>query len=215
MDIAEHAMPGQAGSTFPGFFDEAPRIRVRDPLAAFLGAAEDGIIEYTYADAVKLAGHSCPTVAGAYLMCRAALAELFADELPERGAVRVSFREAQDTGVTGVMANVASLVTGAAGAGGFKGIGGRFDRRHLLTFSAGHSGEMRVERTDLRDAVEVAYRPEIVPAAPRMRELLERIAAGSASDAERREFGVLWQERVKRILLDFADHPELVVLTPA
>lgn len=31
-----------------------------DPLAEFLGAAEGGLIEYGYADAVKLAGHSCP-----------------------------------------------------------------------------------------------------------------------------------------------------------
>jgi hypothetical protein len=26
---------------YPGFFDAAPRIAVRDPLAAFLGAADD------------------------------------------------------------------------------------------------------------------------------------------------------------------------------
>lgn len=58
---------------FPDFFEAAPRITVRDPLARFLGAAEDGIIEYRYADAVRLAGHSCPTVASAYLMTRAAL----------------------------------------------------------------------------------------------------------------------------------------------
>ena len=58
---------------FPEFFESAPRITVRDPLARFLGAVEDGIIEYTYSDAVKLAGHSCPTVASAYLMTRAAM----------------------------------------------------------------------------------------------------------------------------------------------
>ena len=53
---------------FPEFFDSAPVVRVRDPLAAFLGAARDGVLEYRYADAVKLAGHSCPTVASAFLM---------------------------------------------------------------------------------------------------------------------------------------------------
>ncbi|SBT03218.1 hypothetical protein ACCAA_10140 [Candidatus Accumulibacter aalborgensis] len=52
---------------FPEFFDSAPRIAVRDPLARFLGAAAEGIIEYAYSDAVKLAGHSCPTVASARL----------------------------------------------------------------------------------------------------------------------------------------------------
>ena len=47
--------------TFPTFFAQAPTVRVRDPLARFLGAAAGGILEYHYADAVRLAGHSCPT----------------------------------------------------------------------------------------------------------------------------------------------------------
>lgn len=54
--------------TFPDFFTQAPILRVRDPLAQFLGAARNGILEYHYADAVHLAGHSYPTVAGAYLL---------------------------------------------------------------------------------------------------------------------------------------------------
>ena len=41
---------------YPGFFDEAPRLTLYDPLSAFLGAIEDGLVEYTYVDAVKLAG---------------------------------------------------------------------------------------------------------------------------------------------------------------
>lgn len=53
---------------FPEFFDTTPRIIVRDPLARFPGAADGGVIEYGYADVVRLAGHSCPTVASAYLM---------------------------------------------------------------------------------------------------------------------------------------------------
>lgn len=46
--------------TFPAFFDEAPVIRVRDGLAKLLGTATDGVIEYSYADAARLAGHSAP-----------------------------------------------------------------------------------------------------------------------------------------------------------
>lgn len=60
----------------PAFFDAVPAIFVVDPLADALGAVEGGLIEYRYIDAVKLAGHSCPTVAGAWLMTRAALARL-------------------------------------------------------------------------------------------------------------------------------------------
>src|SRR5574337_723501 len=69
----------------PAFFDAAPTITAVDPLAEALGAAEGGVIEYRYVDAVKLAGHSCPTVAGAWLMTRAALAQLYRDQLPRRG----------------------------------------------------------------------------------------------------------------------------------
>ncbi len=98
---------------FPEFFDAAPRITVRDPLARFLGAAEDGVVEYTYTDTVKLAGHSCPTVASAYLMTRAAMRALYPSAVPERGGIRVELRGDRLEGVTGVVANVASFLTGA------------------------------------------------------------------------------------------------------
>ena len=74
----------------PAFYSHAPRVLVRDPLAELLGAADGGLIEYGYADAVRLAGHSCPTVAGAYLMARAGLRTLYPDTLPERGGVVVT-----------------------------------------------------------------------------------------------------------------------------
>ena len=70
---------------FPGFFVEAPTISLRDPLAQFLGVSKSGMITYAYADAVKLAGHSCPTVAGAYLMVRRGLQYLYGNEIPEGG----------------------------------------------------------------------------------------------------------------------------------
>ena len=59
---------------FPDFFAEVPVLTLRDGLAQLLGASDDGVIEYHYADAVRLAGHSCPTVAGGWLSVRAALA---------------------------------------------------------------------------------------------------------------------------------------------
>ena len=53
-------------TTFPAFFEQVPGITVHDPLADLLGAAQGGLVHYGYADAVRLAGHSCPTVASAY-----------------------------------------------------------------------------------------------------------------------------------------------------
>src|SRR5690606_30927016 len=109
---------------FPAFYAEAPRITMRDPLAAFLGAADEGLIEYSYADAVRVAGHSCPTVAGTWLMARGALVALYAGEVPERGALEVIMGAPEDEGTTGVMAQVFTLLTGATAGNGFHGIGG-------------------------------------------------------------------------------------------
>ena len=195
---------------YPPFFDAVTRITLHDPLAALLGAADRGLIEYGYVDAVKLAGHSCPTVAGAYLMTLKALARLYPDSTPERGGVRVEFGSAQAEGVTGVIAAVTGLLTGAAGEGGFKGLGGRFSRRNLLAFSAGTEMDVRFTRLDTGARVQVAYHPEIVAPPPELAPLMQSLLAGTASDTERTEFGRLWQMRVKRILIDHCDDPALV-----
>jgi formylmethanofuran dehydrogenase subunit E len=202
-----HHRPG-----FPDFAEAAPRIRVRDPLAAFLGAAEDGVIEYQYADVIKLAGHSCPTVASAYLMARAALRALYPDTLPERGGVRVELPDPASEGVSGVIGNVIGMITGAAGEGGFHGIGSRFDRRDLLAYGGDVAGQVRVSRLDSGAAVSVSVRTELIPVDPRMRQLLPRCVAGAADAAEAAAFRALWQDRVRRLLIDHADDPEVVVV---
>jgi hypothetical protein len=193
------------------FFDAAPRIRMRDPLAAFLGTS--GIFEYSYLDVVKLAGHSCPTVAGTFLMLRAGLADLYGSDLPERGAIQVLFPDAVESGVTGVMANVAALVTGARDHDGFHGIGGRFDRNGLLHFSADTGATMALRRLDSGRRVDIAYHPEIVQADPAMRPLLQRCAMDAADDEEKQEFGRLWQDRVRRILTEHHDDSALIRIT--
>lgn len=200
--------------SFPEFFDAVPRLTLHDPLAEILGAAANGLIQYGYTDAVKLAGHSCPTVAGAYLMTLKALAKLYPDCRPERGGIKVELKAAQADGVAGVTAAVASLLTGAAGEGGFKGLAGRFNRRNLLLFAAAIEAELCFTRLDTGTRVAVAYHPEVVPAPPELQELMPKLLAGTASAAETTEFGRLWQLRVKRILIDHFDDPELVTLTP-
>lgn len=198
----------------PDFFDQVPRIALRDPLLEFLDAFSGGVVEYGYVDAVKLAGHSCPTVAGAYLMTAKALAALYGDAVPERGAVRAEFRDDATDGVTGVIAGVVSLITGARQDDGFKGIAGRFDRRGLLVFGAPIAGEIRFTRLDTGAAVEVAFDPSPVPPDAGMRPLLQRALARDAEPSERAAFGCLWQERVRRILVDARDDPRLVRVSP-
>lgn len=198
--------------SFPAFFDTAPAIRLRDGLALLLGASDDGIIEYRYADAVRLAGHSCPTVAGAWLCARAGLRHLYGDAVPERGGIRVSFAEPEEAGVTGVIAQVLTLVTGAAGANGFKGLGGQHARNGLLQFGAGGVSGIRMQRVDTGASVEVALDASTVAPDPAQRQLIALILSGQADHAQRSEFGRLWQERVRRMLTEHADDPAMIRL---
>lgn len=199
---------------YPSFFEQIPCLRMRDPLARFLGAAEDGVIEYSYLDAVKLAGHSCPTVASAYWLTYRSLAALYGDVLPERGAIRVELSEGPRDGVAGVIANVVSLLTGAAGETGFKGLAGRFDRRALLSFDAKLPLTLRFTRLDDGAQVDAAAHLHAVPADAELPRLMQRCLGGTADAAEAGRFGILWQERVRRILLEFGDDPEVFKIRP-
>lgn len=199
--------------TFPSFFAAVPTIVMRDRLAEFLGAAAGGLIEYGYADAVKLAGHSCPTVAGSYLLSSRALQALYPDEIPLRGELRVDFRDAQESAVTGVVAAVVGLLTGAAGIGGFKGLAGRFSRRELLSFGAELPGEIRFTRQDNGQSLCASLHLGQVPADSRLAPLLQALLAGKGDAEQAALFAELWQDRVRRILIEHFSDPDLVSLS--
>lgn len=198
----------------PSFFDQVPRLVVRDPLAECLGAARDGRLDYGYADAVRLAGHSCPTVASAYVLGHRALTVLYPGELPQRGGVRVEFAEALDAGVAGVTAAVLGLLTGAAQDGGFKGLGGHHVRRDLQHFGCDIPLPLRFTRLDTGAAVDAAADPSSVPADPDLPGLMQGCLDGSADTAERRRFAELWQDRVERLLLEHWDDERVFTLRP-
>jgi hypothetical protein len=191
-------------TTFPAFFEQVPGITLHDPLADLLGAAKGGLVHYGYADAVRLAGHSCPTVASAYWLGVRALRALYGEAVPQRGAVAVELREAQYEGTTGVVASVLGLLTGASGDGGFAGLGGQFVRRGLLRFNAPIETELRFTRTDTGQSVLAQAHVQEVAGDPQTRRLMQLCLTGQANAEERAEFGRLWQDRVRRILLDHA-----------
>ncbi len=196
---------------FPDFYEKAPVIRTRDPFAAMLGAARDGVLEYRYVDAVRLAGHSCPTVAGAFLVGRAALRALYPDEPAERGNIAVYMPAPEDEGVTGVMAQVLTLLTGAASSNGFHGIRGQFRRQGLLTFAQQREGEaINFKRLDTGACVAVHLNVSPVPADPAQGERLMTLLEGDVNDLQREAFAQAWQERVRRLLLEFADDPDVI-----
>jgi hypothetical protein len=198
--------------TYPAFFGSVRTITLHDPLAELLGASDGGLLEYGFTDAVKLAGHSCPTVAGAYLMTLKALEALYGRDTPVRGNIRVSFRDDQSSGVTGVISNVVGQITGAAGPGGFKGLAGKFRRSGLLSFNADIGGEIRFERTDQPVAVETDFHPERVLPDKSMSILLQGLLGNSAMPGDQAAFASMWQGRVRRILLEYCDDPALVTV---
>ena len=186
---------------YPHFYTQVPAIKLYDPLSEFLGAFDSGQLTISYLDCVKLAGHSCPTVAGAYLMAAEGLQALYGDTLPERGTVKVEMKENIAEGVTGVVANVISFIVGASDVSGFKGIQGNFSRDNLVFFEAGIPTEVKLTRLDTEESVNLSYNPSSIKPNENMMPLLGKCLKGLASPEEQETFKKLWQERVEKILL--------------
>lgn len=200
---------------FPEFFAATPGIPVYDPLAKFLGANTDGLLIYHYEDAVRLAGHSCPTVASTYLATRLALKALYGDALPVRGEIEVGFAAAVDAGVTGVMGSIATLITGAATEAGFAGLGGQFSRRNKLLFNQKlDQGSIAFRRLDTGARIELGIDLSQIPSDPRVSQLMPLCLSGQATPEQQRLFVELWQGRVGRLLLEHADDPSIFRMYP-
>lgn len=193
----------------PSFFDDAPSIIVHDELAQFLGSSETGLIKYHYSDAVMLAGHSCPTVASAFLFTRLALKKLYPDAIPERGWLKVQWRDAKEDGVTGVMAAVVGLITGACDEGGFKGLATRFSRKDLMLFQQDIDSELVISRRDTGASVAINFSLDSVPPHPDVRQLAPLCVMGKATKEQQQQFAKAWQSRVKTLLLEHADDEQI------
>ena len=192
------------------FYDSAEPIKIKDPLAVVLGAMDKGeVFIFTYADAVKFAGHSCPAVAGAYKSTQLALKALYGEEAPVRGNIKVTFKGSVEYKVNGPICQVVTLITGASAESGFKGLGtvGKYGRYNLMTFNKELLPDpkatcaMIFQRVDSGKKIEVTYSVESVLVNERIEKLMSLVISGKASEEESKEFGNLWQERVKTILL--------------
>jgi hypothetical protein len=185
--------------SYPKFFDAIEKIKVQDPLSSALGAFDNGEYEFSYLDVVKSAGHSCPTVAGAYLITLEALKFLYPNERAVRGNIKVAFEEAESDGVAGVIGNVISQITGATEKTGFKGLQGKFARHSLMSFAQSINASARFTRVDTEKSVDVTYNPSSILPNPDMQIIMQKMQKNEATSDELKEFGVFWQDRVKRI----------------
>ncbi|MGQ3053305.1 MAG: hypothetical protein ACT6S0_16130 [Roseateles sp.] len=198
----------------PDYFDEVPRLRVQDPLARALGCAEDGVFDYGFDDAVKLTGHSCMAVASAYWLTWLALEQLYPDGLPQRGGIKVEFRDDARSGGTGVVATVVQMLTGAAGSSGFKGLGGRFSRAGLIRNKPELLLALRFTRLDTHAAVDVGVDTSTLPGQPELDGLIALLSSGKATPQQEQTFSELWQARVRTLLLERGRDASVFLVRP-
>jgi formylmethanofuran dehydrogenase subunit E len=186
---------------YPLFYDNVEPFVLQDALSDFLGATKDGVVEISYLDCVKLASHSCPTVAGSFIVTKVALKELYKEQIPQRGQIKIELQEPKGSGVIGVIGNVAGFICGASDDGGFVGIGGKFNKRDLLTYANSDvAGLIRFTRLDTKESITLNLDTSIVPGNPKMKELMQKSIKGIASLNELNEFKKLWQDRVEYML---------------
>jgi len=177
----------------PEYYKNIEPIVLFDELAMFLGVPEDGKYEIHYHEIVKMAGHSCATVAGAYLMALKGLKALYKTEIPKRGEIKVELRNMAEEGSIGVSATVFTNITGAAGSLGFAGINGKYTRRNLLSFNTKIDGFVRFTRMDTGKSVEVDYNPAnvVYPG-----NIMMSAIGPQATDETRKTFPFRWKQMI-------------------
>jgi len=181
---------------YPEFYKEIEHIVLKDKLSLFLGSTREGLIDISYLDIVKMAGHGCVLVSGTYLMALKGLQALYGTELPIRGEIKVELRNKLSDGNTGASAQVLSNITGATGDTGFKGINGKFNRRDLLFFGADITSNVRFTRLDTHASVEVSYSPERVVNSGA---IMQSALGPNATEESRKRFPGQWQDMVMTI----------------
>ncbi|MBI2251836.1 MAG: hypothetical protein HYU63_03645 [Armatimonadetes bacterium] len=165
---------------------------------------KDQVFIFTYADIVKLAGHSCPAVSGAYKLTQKALKFLYENELPVRGEIKSAVLGMPADGANGPMAQVISFITGAALETGFHGLSGKFKRANKLIFDAENEeyGEFIFQREDTKKTIKIKYHPELIPQSNDMSKYYRRCLLKVATPQEEEIFINLWQEKVKKVLFE-------------
>ncbi len=185
---------------------DVPSIIMKDPFLELLGQV-DRPIPYTYEEVVKLSGHSCAAVAGAWIITKKALEALYPDEIPVRGQIKIYAPGADDEWLVGVFGEVITYITGASPGTGFPGaaFGKSYNRRNLLKYKDAITNTLPFkmawifERVDTGVQVSVRYNLTMIkpPATPEKMKMASKMAYGKASVEEVKEWKKFWNERVK------------------
>ncbi len=191
------------------YIDQVPPIMMRDPYLEMFGQT-DGPIPYTYAEAVKLSGHSCGATSGAFIITRKALEALYPDgEVPVRGQILVEAPGAEDEWFIGVFGEIITYLTGAAPKTGF--IGAEFGkandvfvRQNKMTYAEEAVGtappllQWIFTRVDTGERVSVNFNLMMVqpPTGEERVAMGKKMATGQATDEEAADYIKYWNDRV-------------------
>lgn len=192
------------------YISQVPPIMMIEPYFDIFGQSKVAV-PYYYEEAVKLSGHSCGAVSGAWTIAKKALDELYpGDEIPVRGQIKVEAPGAADEWFVGVFGEVIMFVTGAAPETGF--IGSEFgkandlfvrqDKMHYPDEPTGTlppKMEWIFTRTDTGRKVGVNYNLSIItPIATEERTAMGvKLAKGEATPEEAADYAEYWNARAK------------------
>jgi len=180
---------------------------MNEPYFAIFGQSA-GPIPYYYEEAVKLAGHSCGAVAGAWIITKKALEVLYPNgEIPVRGQIFVEAPGAEDEWFVGVFGDVIAFITGAAPKTGFNGsdfaVNDLYVRQNKMVYSEEPTNQLPPMRewifTRLDTGTKVGIKFNLViitplPTPGRI-EMGKKMALGQATIEETVDYIKYWNDR--------------------
>jgi len=192
---------GDTENAWQGFYDQAPVIRIVDPMANLVGSVVDGqdTLTIRLTDVALYSGHVCPGVASGYMITSIALAALYPDSIPVRGQIRVAA-----SAPNGIF-DLASYITGARAFYGRHKING-----HDLALDPSLKPENPAEfvivfqRKDTGKAVRVAFHKTQLMSAEQQKafkSFQKMVVNGTASQQQKRETWAQIQSIVKTVLV--------------
>jgi hypothetical protein len=199
------------------YITEVPPLMMIDPYFGIFGQSQVPV-PYYYEEAVKVAGHSCGAITGAWTITRKALEVLYPDgEIPVRGQIAVEAPGAEDEWFVGVFGDVITFITGASPHTGFIGAEfGKTDdvfvRQNKMVYSEEPTGQLPpmrewiFTRLDTGEKVGVKFNLMIILPIPTPGRVAmgKKMAAGEATPEEAADYYEYWNDRAK-FVLDKAD----------
>lgn len=198
-------------TAWKSFYDDAPAIRIIDPMANLVGSAVDGnnVLIIRLSDVALYSGHVCPNVAAGYIGTSMALKALYPTGTPVRGQIRVA------GGAPNGALDLASYITGARAFYGRHEINGNdLAVDPALTPTRPGQSVLVFQRKDTGRAVRVLIDKStlITPEqAERFHAFHDRVNAGTATEQEKSGNWLQIQSIVKTAL--FAPPEGMVQIT--